>query len=354
MQAIIQKQSTVALAFVFAALFTVAVLGVYTINTFDYGVFHDATEAVLDGKSPYSINDYYENETEEGTGYYNPPHTIFYVGPFALWGASVLAFFNITIIVALLVGFERSILSTMLISLGILLSPQVIFLAAAVNIPGLTTGLGLLLLIIRPRGIWRGFGWALLAGRPQDAGLVLVYDAWRAFRERDWVAFCSGIAFALPTFILFGSWLSNLPSRSPTGETLSPSVDIGLVPTLIFLLLIVGIRAIQIEDNRTLTRRGLSNVGITERFWILLVITQLLQPYLVFYMLWSHLLMMRVTDARRVGVILAVNLVAFIAFGRGYSEIETTYVVMFVIFLIALIAPRMAGEGQSSPIDPSD
>lgn len=28
----------------------------YTVNTFDYGVYHDSANALLKGKSPYSIN----------------------------------------------------------------------------------------------------------------------------------------------------------------------------------------------------------------------------------------------------------------------------------------------------------
>lgn len=319
-----------------AILYSLFAITVFTVNTRDYGIFHDAAKAVSQGQNPYVT---YDIDGEE-SGYFSPPHTIIYIALFVFWGAKVLAFFNLIIIFNLLIGFTRSIIWVALVGFGVMLSPQIIFETAAVNIPGITTGMGLLLLLLKPQKTTRGLGWALLAARPQDAGLVIVYDMWLAFKEQDWRAFFSGFIFVLPTVIFFREWITAFPEGSPTGNTLSPSVIIGIFPTIVFLFMIIAIRSVEFLPTGRLGLRQWSSVNRIEQFWLLLITLQLMQPYLVFYILWSHLLPLRLLNGKRAGVLFVSNFIAFVIFGKGFNAQETTLVLMFVVLMVAVLLPR--------------
>lgn len=160
--------------------------------------------------------------------YFNPPHTIFYVAPFVFWGARVLAFVNIFMILILLIGVQRGFISTTLIGLATILTPQILFIVASVNILGLTTALGLWFLLQYPKKFGRAMAWTALSGRPQDSGLLLLVDGWRAFQQRDWGAFRWSIVLTLPTWVLFLEWIRSFPNRLP-GNTLSPAFHLGYV-----------------------------------------------------------------------------------------------------------------------------
>lgn len=311
----------------------------FTVNTFDYGVYHDSAEALLQGKSPYSINtSYYENDPLRGNerilvfhSYFNPPHTIFYVAPFVFWGARVLAFVNVFILLLLFIGTARHPISTALLGVATILSPQLLFVVAAVNIPGLTIGIGLCLLLYFPKKFGRALAWTGLGGRPQDSALLLLVDGWRALHERDWTAFIWGIILMSPTAILLMEWIDSFPDRPP-GNTLSPSFHLGYFWTLLYLAVLIGIWW------RFKSRQ------IISQYWLMIVVWQLVQPYVVFYAVWVHLLPIRMMGPIRALILLAGNLAIFIAIGRDFSGEQAQWPMLVALVWITLMLPPRERE----------
>ena len=86
----------------------------------------------------------------------------------------------------------------------------------------------------------------------------------------------------------------------------------------------------------------------TEQYWLLIIVLQLVQPYLVFYMLWAHLLPVRILSGRRVALLLAINLAAFITLGRAFSGGQTVWAILFVILVIAVLLPRQHTEKEET------
>jgi hypothetical protein len=228
----------------------------------------------------------------------------------------------------------------------------VIFVFAAVNMPGVTTALGLIFLLARKKGALRGYAWAMMAGRPQDNVLTLLWSGFNALRERDWAAFFFGAGLMLPTIVTLNHWLSILPRSSSQlaiqpGDfyTLSLPYYIGTVPALLVVGAIIGWRLIVVEarlKNFRLTarRRDLATVSLTEFVWLTYVVWLLLEPYFLVYVLWVLLLPLRLFSTAR--TLIAFPLIFIIGAAMlGTLRFDSAWIGgLLTVLVIALLTPK--------------
>lgn len=239
----------------------------FVVNNTDNRVQVMAIEATLRGESPYDVQ-----------GFFGPPHGLLLMSPFVLWGARVAAFINLLFI--LLIMTSRKNWGTAII---LLTSPPLLFVAASANISGIVTGLGLVLLLTRQRGVVRGIAWAYLTIRPQDALLLGMLDGFLALRQRDWTAIITATVLMLPTFIFLPLWLEALPSEPPLSYTFSIVYNYGWIKAILLFALISLIRIINL---RPLRWRNLSEISYEEFLWLLTLAWLFVSPHVVVYMLW--------------------------------------------------------------------
>ncbi|MDX2161557.1 MAG: hypothetical protein SF162_09550 [bacterium] len=247
------------------------------------------------------------------TVYFHPAHTAFLTAPFLMFGRYIAAFFNVLFIMMLLIGERRG--WAVLATLPYIVAPPLVVVFAAVNMPGVTTALGLIFILAGKRSPLRGYAWALLACRPQDNVLTLVYDGLRALRGRDWGAFLFAAGLMLPTLVTLGHWLSILPTSSTRLAinpaefyTMSLPINIGVIPAVLIVAAIIGWRLIVIRVSLRggaaggrvrIARRAFSTITLTERIWLTYVLWLLLMPYFLAYVLWVMLIPLRLFSARR-------------------------------------------------------
>ncbi len=281
----------------------------------------------------------------ERTVYGHPAHTAFLTAPFLMFGAHLAAFFNVSFIMILLIGEKRGWAA--LATMAFIFSPPVIYVFAAVNMPGVTTALGLIFLLAGKRSPMRGYAWAMMASRPQDSLLTLMWDGLRAVWQRDWGAFLFAAGLMLPTFVTLGHWLSILPTSSTELAinpaefyTLSLPINIGVLPAVLIVAAIVGWRltVITLASGRPAVRlRSLETITLTERFWLVYVVWLLLMPYFLLYVLWVMMLPLRLYSPARtllafvlVMVIGALTLSTIVYTGSWFGALLVTLVFVFL------------------------
>ena len=276
--------------------------------------------------------------------YYHPVHTAFLTAPFLMFGQHLAAFFNVFIIMMLLIGDRVGWAA--LATFAFVLSPPLIYVFAAVNMPGVTTALGLIFLLARKRGAIRGYAWAMMACRPQDNAATLIWDAIGALRGRDWSAFLFAAGLMLPTLVTLSDWLSILPTDESQlaiqpGDfyTLSLPINIGVIPALLIVGGIILWRFLIVQGRRVRVR-ALESITLTERVWLIYVVWSLLQPYFLAYVLWVMLLPVRLYGAGR-------TLIAFVlifmlgAFTLNTLELDSAWFGALLITLVmALLTPK--------------
>lgn len=282
--------------------------------------------------------------------FYNPIHAAYLNAPFLLFGRYVAAFFNVLFVMMLLVGERRgwAALATMLF----VISPPVVYVFAAVNVPGVTTALGLILLLARKKGVMRGYAWAVMAGRPQDNALMLVWSGIKGLRERDWKAILFSLALMIPSIMTLDHWLSitprtvsEVPIQPGDFYTLSLPLNIGLLPAILIVGLIIGWRLIVVDVNLKnfgvrVRRRAWETISLTESTWFIYVLWLLLEPYFLAYVLWVLLLPLRLFDTKR-------TLIAFVCiFVIGATTFNTLVLDsawisgLLTVSVIALLTPK--------------
>src|SRR5262249_20337525 len=143
-------------------------LVIQPINIIDYGERQLALNAFWNGKSPYTVQAYFE-----------PPWAIFFLLP--LTGQPIQTALALTcglFVVAVLAFGKPSGLLQMA-------HPIFILLWASSNPEWLYVGTGLCLLYGARKGWGRGLAWLLLTCKPQTTAIMLLFDGWDAIRQRD-------------------------------------------------------------------------------------------------------------------------------------------------------------------------
>lgn len=281
----------------------------------------------------------------------NPNHTAFLIAPFVMFGPDFAAFWNVLFILMLLIGTRTSwaALATLLFAL----SPPMVFVVAAANIPGITTALGLLFILADKRGPVRGLAWALLAARPQENALTLLWTGIESIRQRDWQAFAFAGLLLIPAFLTLDSWLKIITRTAGTFQitpggyyTLSIPNNSGIVAAAVFLGAFLAYRFIVLYRTATpdrrvaVTLRRRSDISRAEFAWSVIVFGLMLTPYYTMYMLWLVLLPVREFGVRRTLLLFAASMIIGMVFMRELTMPGVYYGGLALLVTVALIAPK--------------
>ncbi len=298
--------SNPAILFIVILIASFMVISVLQVNSYDNTIHRRASFNVL-FLHRFPFDDPIEQRV---TLYFHPTHTAILTAAFVLFREKIAAWWNFVFIIIVLIGFRRG--RPAYTTLLFLLSPPLIFVAAAANMPGFTTALGLIFVLANKRGALRGYSWAMMFGRPQDNVFGLLFDFARALKQRDWIAFLIAGLLTLPTWITLQHWLTIIP-RNDTDlrwriegyYTLSASINSGMVVAVLFVLLILVYRLIIIDLTTKPTlkvsfrRRQRIEVSLTEWMWLGNLAWLMFTPYYLMYMVWMMLLPLRLYSAKR-------------------------------------------------------
>lgn len=349
--------------FVLIALTALLAVSLLQVNSYDNIIHRRASWNVfITQRLPY------DDPIEQArTLYFHPLHTAFLTAPFVIFSERPAAFWNVVFILIVLIGTRRGLpaLATLLFAL----SPPLIFVIAAANMPGFTTALGLIFLLAQKRGPLRAYAWAMMAGRPQDNVLTLGWSALTALRQRDWAAFALGAGLMLPTILTLDHWLAITP-RSVDQLAIVPnefyslsiSVNSGLPAAIAFLALVIGWRLLDVRWERgagqparlSLRWRSARRLPLTEQFWLLNLIWLMLTPYYLVYMLWIMLLPLRLYGAGRT---LALWLLVTMIGVASMTSLrpESVYLGgLAVTVVVALLTPKLESEPAGAVTPRSD
>lgn len=290
----------------------------------------------------------------------SPTHTAFLVAPFVLLGPDAAAFWNVVFILILLTGNRTG--GAAIATLALVVSPPLVFVIAAANVPGITTALGLIFILADKRGPIRGLAWAFLAGRPQDNVLTLLWSGLESMRQRDWRAFAVAGMLMVPSAITLNHWIQAIPAspeffRIETGTfySLGMLLNAGLPATLLFVTVFLAYRLIVVRrapasrsTKFTFALRRRSDISRTEFAWILNAIWLVLSPYYFVYQLWMVLLPVREYGAIRTIVLAAGSMVIGLLFMRELTMPGVYYGGMALLIFVALLTPKpCAGEQKA-------
>lgn len=286
--------------------------------------------------------------------YINIPHAALML-PFVLgmhW-ASFWVAFSITLVY--LGDLRRPLMA--LGRMPYLLSAYAFFAFSAANLIA-ATAFGLLILLQRAKGWWRGFAWALLMIRPQDSLPWLLYDGVQALRERDWRAFVTtGAVLVFPALVygpgIYLDWLTIMRNYSTEGAREDFAVvNFSLVyNTGIALALSAGVvvlRFVRWAGGRP-RLRGWGEMPYTEKLWLMCVAWYISQPYGTYTMLWLIVFGVRVFKPGRAlltyALLLAVSLYGFTVF----DPVRAVWGVVLSIYVMALLFPRDRAQMDLPP-----
>ncbi|MFN8373953.1 MAG: hypothetical protein U0694_13885 [Anaerolineae bacterium] len=262
---------------IFVALvsITIASAMIFVVNTNDNSIHIEAVRRFFAGGALYL--------SWEELSFANPPHSPPLIAPFVILGARWSAFWNMFFILYCFMNRRQPLIAS-LAKLLFIFTPPLLYVAAAANVTGIGAGIGLILLLSHRKGALRGLAWAYLLVRPQDGWAFLLYDAYRAWRERDYWAFViAANVMALPIVSapeIFAAWLRILPDVSPIVTSLSLTKSHGLFYGLLFFGLIVALRLYH-WDNHRLRWRAPTGWPELERFWLCAVLVLVTGPYTV-------------------------------------------------------------------------
>ncbi len=286
--------------------------------------------------------------------YVNIPHAAV-MWPFILemhWASFWVAF----AIALVLLGDLRRPLNA-LARLPFLLSAYAFFAYSVANVIA-ATAFGLLILLYRLKGWWRGLAWALLMIRPQDSVPWLVYDGMQALRERDWRAFVVAGVFVVFPVLMYGptiylDWLTLMQNYSADGiREYFALVNFSLVyNTWTALALSTGVIVLRFVhwDAGRLHLRRWREMPYTEKLWLMCAAWYISQLYGTFTMLWLIVFGVRIFKPRRAlityGLLLAVSLYGFTVF----EPVRNVWGVVLSIYAMALVFPRDVANMDLSP-----
>lgn len=321
---------------IFIALTGVAVSAalIFVVNTNDNSIHIEAVRRFFTGDALY-VN-------WDELSFANPPHSPPLIAPFVIFGARWSAFWNLFFILYCFVGQQQKLASS-LAKLLFIFSAPLLYVAASANVTGIVAGIGLIVLLNRVKGFWRGLAWAYLLVRPQDGWAFILYDVYRALRERDYWAFITAGTIVLLPFLfapnLFLAWWRILPSVSPIVTSLSLTKTHGLLIGLLFFMFIVALRLFD-WSNGKLSWRLPTQWTETERFWLCAVLALVVGPYTVYYMLWLMFIPLRDYGVWRTLILFAfVTIVGFL-FMTQADPAAAQFGMLLVLIFIGLFMSR--------------
>lgn len=293
---------------------------------------------------------------QQKTLYFHPLHTAIITAPFNMLGEQGAGFWNTAFILMVLIGFRRG--GASLATLLFAISPPVAFVIASANMPGYTSGLGLIFILAERVGPLRAYGWALMLCRPQDSVFVLIWSAQRALRQRDWVAFVLAGLIVLPSLLTLQHWLQIIPQNSDQLQrnignyySMSIAVNNGLPLALAVIVLIFAYRLHHfhwLNGRLEMRRRKLGALTLTEWVWLLTSAWFMVSPYYLIYMLWMLLLPLRLCDIKR--TLLA--WVSVLVIGVFYMQTPDTAKLyiggLWVLLLMTLLTPKL--DAADAPV----
>jgi|GEM_PF-3912210 len=263
------------LLFYVAILCAVLAVQVYVVNDTDTSVLREGVLTGLSGGNPLGQN-----------AFWSPPHAVVWLAPFVLLGEKVTAAFNVFFVSLLMARIDRPPIRW--VNLLIVFHPALLFAIGTANVVGITTSIGLLLVLMRQKGVLRALAWTYLAIRPQDAILVLLIDGVLALRERDWRAIGWALLFVSPSIIFGYLWLGSIPlgDGGPLDYTLSPRIEWGILPAILIL-------SVALFPMLTLWKPP--QQVLTEHWVLVAVLVQqlLVSNYVTVYMVWLVMLTIR-------------------------------------------------------------
>jgi hypothetical protein len=246
----------------------------FVVNANDNDIHQAAVRALLAGNNPY-----------EHSSYIGPAHGVPLLIPWVMAGERVTAFLNLLFIL-ILYGLTPQRINWM--ALGFVISPLLLFANASANITGISSGVGLILVLGRAKGWLRGYAWAMLALHPQEAGVILALDGLMAIRQRDWGALLAGGLLCLPSLIWLPAWLEALEEWNVVELHVARLSPAGRYPWWI-LALISGVILARLYQQRTWLRHYPEQLA-----WLANMLAWLwINPYIQLYTLWILLIPLR-------------------------------------------------------------
>jgi len=221
-------------AFLLIVVFLTVRVSLKPTNNLDYLNDQNGMLKILHGQNPYL----------EGT-FIEPPWSAYLLFPIVFQPLETWLALDVALFVAM--AFDLGKPSSLLL----LAHPIFFFLLASSNPEWLFVGPGLWLLYRAKYGWRRGLAWLFMACKPQTMAFLLIFDGWRAFRQRDWPAF--GMAGGVAALTL----LANPHIFSIVGSALaywSSSVlpSYGLLFTIGATVVLLLLRTGRWRDRRTL------------------------------------------------------------------------------------------------------